>query len=57
LKYLTPRIVDYGSIADHTFWNDNDIICDNFSVPGVGPKGKNPNPQLVPDCFNEPSHS
>jgi hypothetical protein len=49
--YEAPKVVDYGSIAEHTFTNAGGL------VPGVGPKGKNPNPLLVQDKFGEPSHS
>ena len=49
--YEAPKVVDYGSIADHTFTNDGTV-----GVPGVGPKGKNPMP-MQPDKFQEPSHS
>ena len=51
LMYEAPKITDYGSIAEHTFTNELSI------VPGVGPKGKNPDTSLVPDKFSEPSHS
>ena len=50
--YEAPKVVDYGSIADHTFTNDGTV-----GVPGVGPTGKNPDRSLVPDKFSEPSHS
>lgn len=49
-EYSAPRIVDYGSITEHTFTNTG-------QVPGAGPKGKNPNQDLIPDKFEEPSHS
>lgn len=48
--YEAPKVIDYGSIAEHTFTNTE-------IVPGVGPKGKNPDDSLVPDKFSEPSHS
>ena len=51
LMYEAPKITDYGSIAEHTFTNELSI------VPGVGPKGKNPDTSLIPDKFSEPSHS
>ena len=47
--YEKPAIADLGSIVEHTFYNTG-------QVPGVGPKGKNPNP-MVNDKFDEPSHS
>jgi hypothetical protein len=47
--YEKPAIADLGSIVEHTFTNTG-------QVPGVGPKGKNPNP-MVNDKFDEPSHS
>lgn len=50
-QYESPKIVDYGSITEHTFTNTG-------QVPGEGPKGKNRNnPDLIPDMFEEPSHS
>jgi hypothetical protein len=51
MRYERPIMVDFGSIVEHTFTNDSQI------VPGVGPKGKNPDQNLVPDKFCEPSHS
>lgn len=42
LAYEAPEVVDYGSIAEHTFNN-----------PGKGDKSAEP---LAPDKFNEPSH-
>ena len=48
--YEKPAIADLGSIVEHTFTNTGGL------VPGVGPKGKNPNP-MVNDKFDEPSHS
>ena len=48
--YEKPAIADLGSIVEHTFTNTG-------QVPGVGPKGKNPDTSLVPDKFDEPSHS
>lgn len=48
--YEVPKVVDYGSIANHTFTNDG-------IVAGVGPRGKNPDQSLIPDKFGEPSHS
>jgi hypothetical protein len=51
VQYEKPELVVLGNISDHTFTNDG-------TVPGVGPKGKNlNNPDLIPDMFNEPSHS
>jgi hypothetical protein len=49
--YENPKVVDFGSIVDHTFTNSDDL------VPGVGPKGKNPDISLINDKFEEPSHS
>ncbi len=51
MRYERPLVVDFGSIVEHTFTNDDQI------VPGVGPKGKNPDPNLILDKFGEPSHS
>ena len=48
MKYEAPKVVDYGSIAAHTFTNTG-------QVPGVGPKGKDKNNPCGPDKFNEPS--
>lgn len=48
--YEKPEIKDLGSISDHTFTNTG-------QVPGVGPKGKNPEPLQGLDKFDEPSHS
>ena len=53
LMYEAPKITDYGSIAEHTFTNTDTVPL----VPGVGPKGKNPDTSLIPDKFGEPSHS
>lgn len=50
MKYEAPEIKDLGSITDHTFTNSG-------LVPGMGPKGKNPDTTLVNDKFDEPSHS
>ena len=48
--YEKPAIADLGSIVEHTFYNTG-------QVPGVGPKGQNPDTSLVNDKFDEPSHS
>jgi hypothetical protein len=50
MRYERPIMVDFGSIVEHTFTNDPQM------VPGVGPKGKNPEP-MTNDKFCEPSHS
>jgi len=42
MKYETPEVVDYGSIAEHTFDN-----------PGKGDKSATP---LETDKFGENSH-
>ena len=53
--YETPKITDYGSIAEHTFANDGST---GITVPGQGPDGKNQVfKHLIPDKFGEPSHS
>ena len=50
MSFELPQIVDFGSIATHTFTNTG-------IVPGVGPKGKDKNGCATLDKFDEPSCS
>jgi hypothetical protein len=47
MRYVTPRVVDYGSIADHTFTN---------APGGCGPKVGNID-RRCRDTFCEYSHT
>ena len=50
MAFELPEIVDYGSIAGHTFTNHG-------LVPGRGPQGKDKNGCATLDKFDEPSCS
>lgn len=51
--YKAPEIMDFGSIADHTFGTARKDTCPGNS-PAVPPKSTDTT--LVTDCFDDFSH-
>jgi hypothetical protein len=49
--YMAPVIVDYGSIADHTFGEGAKGECQGQATPP-----KSGNTEYITDCFDDFSH-